>query len=214
MATLLLADDYPIVRIGLRTVLEQDKSFRVVGEAKNAEEAVQMAEKLKPDVVVVSLVLPDLNWIDTTKQITEKSPTTKVAMLTVYSDTQNAMTAVKSGAMAYIPKSSGPSEILAAVRKASKGERFTDPPLPESAIQSHTRSFVRALDPYSKLTAREREVLHMAAEGMTNPQIAVRLAISPRTVETHRANLMRKLGLSNQSDLVRYAIRHGITPMG
>ncbi len=209
MATLLLADDDPVALIGLRTILKKEKSLEIIAEAKDGPNAVQLAERLKPDVAVVDVVLTGLNGFDAAKQIAAKSPKTKIVVLSVRTNLQYADTALKSGAFAYLSKRAEPSEILTAIHKAARGERYLAPQV-ENGSESYAPGQARMLDPYGSLTTREREVLQLAAQGLTNPKIAERLSISPRTVETHRANLMRKLALANQSDLVRFAIRKGI----
>jgi two-component system, NarL family, response regulator NreC len=209
VATLLLADDDPVALIGLRSILKKEKSLEIVAQAKDGPEAVQLAEQLKPDVAVVDVVMPGLNGIDAAKQIAARSPKTKVVVLSLRSNHQYAAAALPSGAFTYLSKRAEPSEILTAVQKAARGERHLASRV-ENGIESYVPGQAKMPDRYESLTAREREVLQLAAAGSTNSKIAERLSISPRTVETHRANLMRKLGLANQSDLVRYAIRKGI----
>lgn len=209
MATLLLADDDPVALIGLRTILKKEKSLEIVAEAKDGPGAVELAERLKPDVAVVDVTMPGANGLDATRQIAKKSPKTHIVVLSLLENIEYAAAALRSGALTYMSKRVEPTEILTAVVEATHGERHQSPQLADG-IASYAPSRDRTVDSYESLTARERKVLELAALGLTNPKIAERLSISPRTVETHRANLMRKLRVGNQSELVRFAIRKGI----
>ncbi len=215
--TILLADDHPVVRQGLRSLLEAQPSFSVVGEADNGIEAVDKAERLKPDVLVVDVMMPGLNGLEVVKRVRERAPQTRVVVLSMHSNEPYVLEALRNGASAYVLKSTPTASLVEAVRAAALGQRYLSPPLTERAIASYIQRADDAnaeLDSYKMLTSREREVFHLAAEGLSNPEIAERLSISPRTAETHRTNIMRKLSLRSQAELIRYARQHGIISEG
>jgi len=212
--TVLLADDHPIVRQGLRHLLEVQPDLRVVGEASDGPEAVQLAETLKPDVLVVDMMMPGLNGLEVLRQVKKRSPATCSIVLSMQSADVYVVEALKAGALGYVLKETGPSELVDAVQQVIQGQRYLSPSLSERLIDVllHKAEEI-TLDPYQMLTDREREVLQMAAEGMTASEIAKRLSISPRTAELHRSRMMDKLGLRNQTELIRYALKRGILPM-
>ena len=212
--TLLLADDHQVVRQGLRALLEAEPDFRVVGEASDGLEVPDLVERLKPNVLVVDLMMPGLNGLEVMRQVSRRTPQTRVVILSMHSNEAYVLEALRNGAAGYILKDSSAADLAHAVREVAAGRRYLSPPLSDRAIEVYRQKAKEAaLDRYETLTTREREVLHLAAEGHGNPEIAARLSISPRTVETHRAHLLRKLGLHTQTDLVRYALRRGIVPM-
>lgn len=212
--TIMLADDHKIVRQGLRALLEAEPDFHLVGETGDGLEAVQLAERLCPDVLVLDLMMPGLGGLEVTLQVGKRSPQTRVIILSMHADEAYVLEALRNGAAGYVLKESSADELVQAVREVVAGRRFLSSPLSERAIDAYvSKAQEVALDRYETLTAREREVLHLAAEGHTNAEIADRLSISSRTAETHRANMMRKLALRSQTDLIRYALRRGIIPM-
>jgi two-component system response regulator NreC len=214
MTTIVLADDHHVVRQGLRSLLEAEPDFSVVGEAGDGLEATQLVERLQPDVLVLDLMMPSLNGLEVTRQVSQRSPQTHVIILSMHPNEAYVLEALRAGAAAYVLKESTSAELVRAVREAVAGRRYLSPPLSERAIEAYMqKAESAALDPFETLTAREREVLHLVAEGHTNAEIADRLFISRRTVETHRANMMRKLGLRTQTDLISYVLRRGISPM-
>jgi DNA-binding NarL/FixJ family response regulator len=214
MTTIVLADDHHVVRQGLRSLLEAEPDFSVVGETGDGVEAAQLVERLQPDVLVLDLMMPGLNGLEVTRQVSQRSPRTRVVILSMHADEAHVLEGLRAGAVAYVLKESTSAELVRAIREAVAGRRYLSPPLSERAIEVYMQKVESTvLDPYETLTAREREVLHLVAEGYTNAEIADRLFISRRTVETHRANLMRKLGLRTQTDLISYALRRGILPM-
>jgi DNA-binding NarL/FixJ family response regulator len=173
-----------------------------------------LVEKLQPEVLVVDLMIPGLNGLEVTRQVKQRLPQTRVVVLSMHANEPYVLEALKNGASGYVLKDSSGTDLVLAVKQVLGGQRYLSPPLSERAVEAYLqRSQDTAFDPYDALTEREREVLHLAAEGLSNPDIAARLSISPRTVETHRANLMRKLGLKTQTDLIRYALKRGILPM-
>jgi two-component system response regulator NreC len=212
--TLLLADDHPVVRQGLRALLEAEPGFQIVGEADDGVAAAQLAERLKPDVLLVDVMMPGLNGLEVTRQVRQRCPCTRVIVLSMHANEAYVLEALRHGAAGYVLKESSTAELVQAVRTVVAGRRHLSPPLSERAIEAYAQKAAPSpLDIYETLTTREREVLQMAAEGRRNSEIAARLAISPRTAETHRTHLMRKLGLHNQADLIRYALRRGLVPL-
>jgi DNA-binding NarL/FixJ family response regulator len=209
MTTAIIADDHEIVRRGLRGILESEGSCRVVGEASDGLAAAQLAEKLKPHVLVLDLNMPRLHGIEVLRQVRSSSPHTKVIVLSMHSDEPYVIEALRAGAMAYILKGSESAEISHALKEVLAGRRFLSATLSEWAINALVTK-PASDDPLATLTARERTVIQLAAEGHSNAEIAEKLFISPRTAETHRTNLLRKLGLQTQTDLVRFAIRKGL----
>ncbi len=214
MITIVLADDHHIVRQGLRTLLEAERDFSVLGEAADGLEVVDLVDSLQPDVLVVDLMMPGLGGLDATRQVKQRSPQTQVIILSMHANEAYVLEALKNGAVGYVLKDSSTANLVQAVHEAVAGRRYLSPPLSEHKIEAYIQKAKNAiLDPYEALTVREREILHLVAEGYTSPEIAKRLSISPRTVEAHRRNFMRKLELHSQTDLIRYALRRGILPL-
>jgi DNA-binding NarL/FixJ family response regulator len=213
MISVVLADDHPVVRRGVRTVLEAEPDMRVAGEAANGLEILTVVEKLQPQVLVLDLMMPGLGGLEVTRQIAQRSPATKVVVLSMYASEAYVLEALRNGASGYVVKDAQAGELVRAVREVVAGHRYLGSPLSERAITAYlekTKSIGE--DPLAELTTRERETLHLAAEGRSCVEIAASLGISPRTAETHRAHLMKKLGLNNQTEIVRFAIRQGILP--
>jgi DNA-binding NarL/FixJ family response regulator len=210
MTSVVLADDHEIVRQGVRALLVAAGSFQILAEVSDGLAAVQAAGKFKPALLFLDLSLPRLHGIEALRQVRAESPGTKVLVLSMHNDEPYVIEALRGGAMAYILKGSESAEILHAAREVLAGRRYLSAPLSEWAIRALTEKNPDASDPLSGLTSREREVMQLAADGLGNPEIAEKLFISPRTAESHRNNLMRKLGLQTQTDLVRFAIRKGL----
>lgn len=209
--TIVLADDHQVVREGLRLVLEAQPDFSVVGEAADGLQAAELVGRLKPDVLVADLVMPGLGGLDVAREAKRRSPKTRVVVLSMHSSDSFVLEALKNGASAYVLKDSSAAELVQAIRTALAGRRYLSPPLSQKAIDDYvTRAEGSAVDLYETLTTREREVLHLAAEGLGNPAVGERLGISPRTAETHRAHVMDKLGLRNAAALVVYALHRGL----
>jgi DNA-binding NarL/FixJ family response regulator len=198
------------VRRGLRGILEGEGACQVVAEASDGLTAAQLVEKHKPGVLVLDLNMPRLHGIEVLRQARASSPNTRVIVLSMHSDEPYVIEALRAGAMAYVLKGSESLEIINALREVMAGRRFLSATLSEWAINALVAKPVDNADPLNSLTQRERMVLQLAAEGQSNHEMAEKLFISPRTAETHRANLMRKLGIQSQTDLVRFAIRKGL----
>lgn len=210
--TLLLVDDHPLIRRGLRTLLESDPEFKVVGEAGDGVEALQLLERLKPHMVIVDMMMPGLNGLEVIRQIKKQSPATCTIVLSMQSADAYVHEALKNGADGYVLKESGPNEMITAVHEVMQGNRYLSSKLSER-LQIIGQGIVDAPgDLYETLTAREREILQMTAEGRTSREIGEKLKISPRTVELHRYKLAGKLGIKNKADLFRYAIKRRILP--
>jgi DNA-binding NarL/FixJ family response regulator len=211
MPTILLADDHHVVRLGLRALLEAEPGFEVIGEATDGLETSRMVETLKPEVLIVDLMMPGLNGLEVTRQVSQRTHQTRIIILSMHANEAYVLEALRNGASAYVLKDSRADDLVNAVREVMEGRRYLSPPLSERAINSYIRQANEStLDPYETLTNREREVLNLAAQGCNATEIAQKLSISGRTAETHRANLMRKLDLHTQTDLIRYALRRGI----
>ena len=212
--TVLLADDHPFIRRGLRTLLETAQDISVVGEAEDGLQVLQLAEKIRPKILIVDLMMPNLNGLEVIRALHRRSPGTRAIVLSMQSAEPYVTEAFRGGAWGYVLKDSAPSEVLYAIRQVMQDTRFLSPKLPERWMLSiRERAADATPDGHETLTDRERQVLQMAAEGKTAAEIARLLSISPRTVEVHRGRLMEKLGLRNQTELVRHAMQRGILPM-
>ena len=213
--TIVLADDHRIVREGFKALLASESDFSIVGETGNGLEAIRLVEQVKPDVLVLDLMMPGLNGLEVTRQIKQHGLDTRIIVLSMHANEAYVLEALRNGASAYILKDSSSADLVLAVREVVAGRRYLSPPLSEPAIEAYVQKAKNAetRDIYETLTAREREVLQLSAEGFTSSEIAARLFISPRTVETHRANVMHKLSLRSQTDLIRYALQRGILPL-
>lgn len=211
--SLILADDHPVVRKGLRALLEAESDFRIAGEASDGREALKLVEQERPDVLIVDLMMPGLGGLEVVRQVRHRSPQTRIIVLSMHANEAYVLEALKNGAAGYVLKDESHAALVSAVQAVSAGRRYISPPLSERVMEIFlNKTEASAGDPYETLTDREREVLHLAAEGRTSAEIGDRLFISPRTVESHRAHLMQKLGLKTQSELIRFALRRGILP--
>lgn len=207
----LLADDHTLVRQSLGVLLEREEDLELVGECEDGREVLEEVEKSIPDVLLLDLLMPGLGGLEVTRQIVRRHPGTRVLILSMHADEAYVLKALQNGASGYVLKQCQKGELLYAIREVSIGHRYLSAPLSERAIAAYLQlSESDTFDVYETLTTREREVLQLAAEGHGNKEIAKRLYVSPRTVETHRANFMRKLDLGSQADLIRYALRRGL----
>jgi two-component system, NarL family, response regulator NreC len=213
MTTIVLADDHPIVRQGMRGLLESEPGFVVVGEAGDGREAMELVERLQPDVAILDLMMPELNGLEVARRTLRLSPRTRVVILSMYSDEPHVLEALRAGAMAYVLKGTSTETLVYALREAMAGRRYLSPPLSDRAVEVYLAQIgmaERPTDRYELLTAREREVLELVARGASYAEIADKLTISPRTAETHRTNLMRKLDLKTTADITLYAVQRGL----
>lgn len=209
---LFLVDDHEVVRTGLRMLLSSEEDVQIVGEAGTAREALEGVGKVKPDVVLMDIGLPDMSGIEATQKIKGLYPNVAVVALTIHEDEEYFFRMLDAGASGYVPKRAAPEELLTAIRSASKGEIYLYPSMAKLLVKDYLAQ-ERSLDGASGLdglTDREQEVLKHLVEGENNEEIAGVLVISPKTVARHRENIMRKLNLHSRAELVRYAIRKGI----
>jgi DNA-binding NarL/FixJ family response regulator len=211
--SIILADDHPLVRRGMHAVLERERDFSIVGVAPDGLETVRLTERLKPDILVLDLMMPGLSGLEALRILRERSPRTRIVILSMHGSSAFIAQALQNGAIGYVLKGCPEQDLVRAVKEAAAGRRFLSPPVTETAINAYIeQSKMGTFDPHETLTPRQREVLQLAAEGKTNAEIAARLNISQRTVENHRAALMQRLGLQNQTELILHAIRHGLIP--
>jgi two-component system response regulator NreC len=202
----LLADDHPMFREGLKTLLE-DEGFEVVGEASDGLEAVQLVSELKPQVAVLDLAMPRLNGIDSARELNKRAPDVQVVMLTMYEEDAYVLEALRAGIRGYVLKAQAADDLVSAIREVLHGGIYLSPGISESVMIAYRSK--REL-PSDHLTDRERQVLQLVAEGHTTKEIADLLAISPSTADSHRTRLMQRLHIHETASLVRYAIRRGV----
>jgi two-component system response regulator NreC len=213
---ILLVDDHTIVRQGLRALLEAEDGLEVVGEVGDGRAALEAVERLRPDVVVMDIAMPGLNGLEATQRIASMPAAPRVIVLSMYTDLEHVVHALLAGASGYVRKEDADTELVAAVRTGMPRDWFLSPQVDRRLVEQHLRRAQRQEGEaeYELLSPREREVLQLVAEGRLNKQIAVVLGIAERTVEAHRASIMRKLGLTDPAGLVRYAVGKGIVPPG
>lgn len=213
----LLADDHTVVRQGLHALLEAETDIVVVGEAETGREAVQLAKKLVPDVVVMDIAMPNLNGLEATRQIVKEVPTTKLLVLSSYNDDDYVYQVTEAGAMGYLLKQTAATDLIKAVRETKAGNAFFSPATTKRLVEHYREAFLRGVSGNKwagQLTSREMEVLQLIAEGKANKQIAAELSISIKTVEKHRQQLMDKLNIHDIAGLTRYAISKGVIEGG
>ena len=211
---ILLADDHEIVRSGLRALIEKQTDLKVVGEAANGREAVRLARDLTPTVVVMDVSMPDLSGVEATRRILKRSPKAKVIALSMHSDRRFVVEMLRAGAQGYLLKDCAYDELVRAIRTVAGGRAYLSPRIAGVVLEDCVRSTApEAAAPAPALTAREREVLQLVAEGLTTKEIANRLHISPKTAETHRQQLMNKLNIHSVADLTKFAVREGLTSL-
>jgi DNA-binding NarL/FixJ family response regulator len=208
MITVILADDHPVVRDGLRFTLESQKDIKVVSLADNGLEAVEMATRHCPDVVVMDIAMPLLNGIEATAQVRDRCPKTQVVILSMHYTNEHIQRALQAGAIGYLLKESAGGEVVDAIRSAYEGRRYLSHKIAESVVDDYVRQSGK--DVLEGLSPREREVLQLIAEGKTSAEASQILSLSVKTVETYRSRFMQKLGLKDMTSLIKFAIQHGI----
>ncbi len=211
-----LADDHAVVRDGLRLILESKGDITVVGEAADGRQAVREVSKLCPDVVIMDIAMPELNGIEATLQICASCPSTRVIILSVYDTTEYIFEALKAGVQGYILKESAGEEVVKAVRRVYSGHFYLSQEISETVVADYIKYrgvSTKEKSPLESLSKREREILQMVVEGKTSTEISNILFISPKTVETYRSRIMHKLGVKDIPSLVKFAIKHGISPL-
>ena len=206
-----LADDHTIIRDGLKFILQAQTDLKVIGDAANGRDAVAQIRQLKPDVAVLDISMPELNGIDAAAQIRDASPPTRVIILSMHSTAEHIARAFDAGARGYLLKESAGTEVVAAVRAAHAGTRYLSERIAGTLIDDYLKTRV-STNPLDALSPREREILQLVVEGKSSKTIAKILSLSAKTVETYRSRLMQKLNVKNLAELIRFAIRHRLTP--
>ena len=208
----LIADDHGVVRKGLRLLLEQYPELEVVGEAANGRDVVRLATELAPEIVLMDVAMPLLNGIDAAEQVRRANPQIGVIMLTMHADEGYVLRALNAGVKGYLLKESAEDDLLRAIRAVSQGKPFFSPAITETLLEDYMRVLKQEglSDTFELLTAREKEVLQLLAEGKSNKEVAAILEVSLYTVESHRTNLMQKLNLHNTAEIVLYAVRKNL----
>ncbi|HMC43293.1 MAG TPA: response regulator transcription factor [Acidimicrobiales bacterium] len=212
--SVLLAEDHPVVREGLRAMLEAEGDFQVVGQTGNSSEVGGMVEELQPDVLVLDLIMPGIGGLNALRELARRRLSTRVVVLSMYANEAYVLEALQNGAGAYVLKQSEAAELVRGIREVAKGRRYLSPPLSQRAVEAYAKRAKGTIaTEEAELTAREKEVLMLVGQGFTSAQIGERLFISVRTVESHRSNLNKKLGLHSQAEMVRTALRRELTPL-
>jgi len=213
--TVFLADDHAVVRDGLRYMLEAQSDIKVVGDAANGRDAVRQVGQLCPDVVIADIAMPELNGIAAAGEISEICPCSQVIILSMHSTTEHVFRALQAGARGYLLKESAGIEVVKAVRAVHAGRRYLSDRISEQLVDDYVnqRQAAQAKSPLARLSPRERQVLQLVVEGRSSVEIAEMLFLSPKTVDTYRSRLMRKLSISDLPSLVKFAIQHGLTPL-
>ncbi len=209
---ILVVDDHAIMRDGIRALLALHDDIEIVGEASEGREAVEKAQELTPDVIVMDIAMPSMDGLEATRRITKKDPRVKVLVLTQHDNKEYILSAVKAGSAGYVPKRALGSELVSAIRAVHKGDSFLYPSAATALIEDY-RQQVEREEPYDRLTAREREVLKLLAEGHTSRETADILVISLKTVLGHRTKIMGKLDIHNRTELIKYALRKGLVSL-
>jgi len=212
--TVFLADDHAVVRDGLRLLLEAQGDIKVVGEAANGRDAVRQVAQLGPEVVIMDLAMPELNGCEATQQIHAICPSTRIIILSMHSTAEDILRAMQAGACGYVLKESAGLEVVHAVHAVHAGRRYLTQKVADTLLDTYLSldEAAEAPSPLEGLSARERQVLQLLVEGRSRAEIANALFLSPRTIDTYRERLMRKLGLSDLPSLVKFAVQHGLTP--
>lgn len=209
-----LADDHQIVRTGLRELLEKQSDVKVVGEARNGEEAIKLVREIKPDVVIMDIAMPDMNGIEATYQLLAANKNLKIIALSMYSDRRFVRGMLKAGACGYLLKDCALEDLVTGIRSAISNRMYMSPQISDAVVKDHIQQLKKTdLSAYAFLTNREVEVLQLLSEGKTTREIAAKLSLSVKTIETHRQQLMEKLGIYTVAGLTKYSIKEGITSL-
>lgn len=208
----LVVDDHPVVRKGLQTCLAKQERIKVVGEAADGDEALQKTRELLPDVVLLDISMPRLNGLAVTELVRKETPSVKVLILSVHNNKEYIFRIIQSGAHGYVSKEASPEELLRAIESVVEGQAFFSPEIARAALNQFVRNGGKK-EPFAQLTDREREVLVLIAEGKSNKEIASKLGIGVRTIETHRERIMRRLNIHSVAGLTKYAIANGLVPL-
>jgi two-component system, NarL family, response regulator NreC len=204
---ILLADDHTIVRQGLKLIISSHADLAVIGEAANGREVLELVEKLKPDVILMDVAMPELNGVEATRRVHEISPRTKVLVLSMHKEAVYVREILKAGARGYILKDAIDTELISAIQSVARGDGYISPAISGTLLSDYRQNITNALD---LLSSREREVLQLIAEGKTNKEVATRLNLSVYTVDSHRGKIMEKLNLHSTGELVRFAVKQGL----
>ena len=212
--SILIIDDHPLFREGLKAIIERDSHFEVIGEAGNGREGLQLTKKLKPDVIIVDISLPDRSGIQLTREIRTFLSTTRILIVSMHSKIDYIAEAFQAGATGYVVKESASERLLQGLESVVRGDYFLDSSVSHAVVENLMKSPLKEAKitdaDYDTLTPREQEVMRLLAEGLSSKKVAEKLFISPKTVENHRANIMNKLGLHNTIELIRYAAKLGL----
>jgi DNA-binding NarL/FixJ family response regulator len=210
--TILIADDHAVVADGIRHLLAAQGDLEVVGTAADGTEAVQLADQLRPDITLLDIVMPQMNGIDAAREIVRRNPEARIIMLSMYSDSERVYQSLQAGARGYVLKRDLSEELIDAIRQVAANGRYLSPSVTDTVISDYLHE-KKPPDALHQLSTRERHVLQLLVEGKSAASVARNLHLSPRTIETYKARLMRKLGLSDLPALVKFAVRHGLTPL-
>ncbi len=210
--TVFLVDDHRVLRDGLHILLESQDDIEVIGEAEDGKKAIEGITSMKPDVAVMDITMPELNGIEAAQIIHESLPETGIVILSIHSDLEHIFRALQAGAQGYLLKESAGSEVISAVRSVYLGRRYLSPSIRDTVMEAYMQNRL-IQSPLELLSMREREVLQLTVEGHSSAAIAEKLGLSPKTVDTYRSRLMEKINVHDLPELVRFAIKHGITPL-
>ena len=210
MISVLVADDHSVVREGVRRLIEGESDIQLCGEAADGREVLEQVEAHRPNVVILDITMPCLSGLETLERVRSKHPDIKTILLSIHADPPMIQNAISLGVDGYLLKNARSSEILSAIRAVTRGGSYFSPPVAKEIVAQIREPRPATEQPFKLLSGREREVLHLIAEGLSAKEIAVELSISNKTVEAHRTSMMRKLGVRKATELVRYAVRHGL----